>query len=335
MNTLALFAEPGRWPILFAAPLALVALRLADRRRARRVATLVGPRANRLAPDPSPRRTAGRSALLALGLLLALASTLHPVFGDATRADDERGVDLVVALDVSRSMLARDVAPDRLTRAHEEIRALCRRARGDRLALVAFAGEARTVVPLTRDLETLAELSDQTDPLAVRRGGTDLGAALEAAMGLLPADADRHAAILLVTDGEDLGGRGLATAERCRARGIEVHALGLGTGLGSKIALALDDGEAFLTDRGGAAVVSARDAAGLERIAGATGGSYLGAGAKASGLVSLYEERILPRARASNGNDARRRRENRYQWPLAGAFLCLLAALALPDRRRR
>ena len=81
--------------------------------------------------------------------------------------------------------------------------------------------------------------------------------------------------------------------------------------------------------------MSALDAAGLERIAEATGGSYLEAGAKASGLVSLYEERILPRARASNGNDARRRRENRYQWPLAGAFLCLLAALALPDRRRR
>lgn len=335
MSPTDIFAHGERWPVLLAVPVVAGLIWLADRARARRLARLVGPRVPALAPAPSQGRRSARRSLVTIGCFAALLATLHPVWGDDARTLEEKGVDVVLCLDVSRSMLARDVAPDRLSRARAEIRALAGHARGDRLALVAFAGEARTIVPLTRDGGTLAELADQTDPLDIAKGGTDLGAALEAALRLLPEREGASEAIVLLTDGEDLSGRGLAIAERCRARGIAVHALGLGTALGSKIALAGEVGEAYLTDRQGGEVISALDATSLRRITNATGGAFVEAGATSNALVSLYDERILPLAKKAFEVESRRQRENRFQWPLAAALLCWLAALALPDRRRR
>lgn len=335
MSPADVFAHPERWPALLAIPVIAAGLWFEGRARTRRLARLVGPRFGVLSPDPSRARSTARRTLFTLGVFGALLATLHPVWGDGTRSADEKGVDVVVCLDVSRSMLAKDVAPDRLTRAHAEIRELCEHAGGDRLALVGFAGEARTIVPLTRDLKTLAELSDLTDPLSVAKGGTDLDAALEQALRLLPDRTGTSEAIVLMTDGEDLGGRGVAAAEACRARGIAVHAVGLGTTLGSKIALAGELGESYLTDRAGGDVISTLDVTSLRRITDATGGSFVDGTATPKALVSLYKDRIVPLARKSFESEARRRRENRFQWPLSGALLCWLGALALPDRRRR
>jgi Ca-activated chloride channel family protein len=321
--------------VLLAVPVVAGLVWLADRAHAGRLARLVGPRVPALAPDPSRSRRAVRRSLFTFGCFCALLATLHPVWGDDARAHEAEGVDIVLCLDVSRSMLASDVAPDRLSQAQAEIRALTERARGDRLALVAFAGEARTIVPLTRDGRTLSELADQTDPLVVEKGGTDLGAALEAALRLLPERAGASEAIVLLTDGEDLTGRGFAVASACRARGIAVHALGLGTALGSKIALPGEVGEAYLTDRQGGEVISALDATSLRRITDATGGAFVEAGTARNALVSLYDARILPLAKKAFEVESRRQRENRFQWPLAAALLCWLGALALPDRRRR
>lgn len=335
MSPAELFARPEAWPVLLLAPAAWGAALALDRARARRLARLVGPRVERLAPDPSAARRAARRALFGAGLFLALLATLHPVFGDATREVDERGVDVVLCLDVSRSMQAGDVAPDRLSRAKRELRALATRVRGDRLALVAFAGEARTIVPLTRDARSFADLVETAGPLSVERGGTDLGAAIEAALALLPREGGAHETIVLVTDGEDLAGRGLAAARAAAQRGVTVHALGLGTALGSKIALATEKGRGFLTDRAGGEVVSTMDAASLTRLVEAAGGAFVEAGPVEGALGSLYEDRVVSMARRSFEAEARHRRENRFQWPLLAAVLLLLVELGLPDRRRR
>ena len=285
-------------PLLLLAPAAWLLLRSADRARGKRLASALGPRV------PVPRR---RVALGSVGLLLALVAVLGPAWGAA--AGDVEGADVVVCLDVSRSMLARDVDPDRLTRAKREIRALADRAAGDRLGLVVFAGEARAAVPLTDDMASFAELLDLADPTSVGRGGTDLGAALEAALDVLQG---REGSALLVTDGEDLGGRGLAAARLLKERGVRVHCVGLGTELGSKITTE----SGFLRDRTGEDVVSAMDATGLRAIAEATGGTF---GGKVPDLS------VTRRTGASD------RRENRYQWFLAAAVLLWLLDLA---RRR-
>jgi hypothetical protein len=280
--------------LLILPPVVWLLLVRADEARVRRAGPALGPRI-----PLKPRRF----VLAVAGLFLAVLAVMGPAWG--TAESEVPHADIVVCLDVSRSMLARDVEPDRLSRAKGEIRTLAEGARGDRLGLVVFAGEARAMVPLTEDMTSFAELLDLADPTSVGKGGTDLGAALEKALEVL---GGRRGAVILFTDGEDLGGRGLAAARLLGERGVEVHCVGLGTELGSKIATEAG----FVRDRSGEEIVSAMDAAGLRSIAGATGGT---SGGRAPAIAATR------RAAASE------RRENRYQWFLAGAVLLWLVDL--------
>ncbi|TAH34437.1 MAG: VWA domain-containing protein [Planctomycetota bacterium] len=326
-------AWPEALPLLLLAPLAWLLLWALDRARARRLARAVGPRAQALTPELSARRRRLRRALAAAGLLLALIALLQPRWGRSAGPPESRGVDIVVCLDVSQSMLARDLPPSRLLAARNEVQALAGRVRGDRMGLVVFAGEARLSVPLTHDMESLLQLLQLADPLSVRAGGTDLGAALESALALLP-EGGAGGVVLLLSDGEDLAARGPLVAEQCRDRGVVVHCVGFGSALGSKIALEGAAGGGFLRDRAGAEVVSALDRAGLRRIAETTGGEFLEAAGAPAPLLDLYERRVLPMARASFEAQQRRERENRFQWPLLGAFLLWILELCWTDRRR-
>lgn len=325
-------AMPGAWPWLLAAPALWLLLQLRQRTRARQLAALLGPRADVLAREVAPgRRRLARSLTVAATLLAALA-LLQPRWGKG-HGLAPRGLDLVVCLDVSRSMLARDMAPSRLERAREELRALATRADGDRLALVAFAGEARLLVPLTPDRASFALLAAQADPLSVGRGGTDLAAALRTGLAAAAAGSGDHTALLLVTDGEDPDQRGLAAARECADAGLRVHCLVLGSLRGAKIPLAGPDGEVFLRDAGGAEVVSVPDRGGLRAIAEATGGELLEATAASGALTDLYDRRLVAAARATYQARARAEAVPRFQWPLLAAFLLWLCELCLSQRR--
>lgn len=333
MNISDALLLPGALPLLLLAPAAALVLWGLDRLRRRRLRLAVGPRFAQEADLQRGRRRA-RRLLFAAALFFATAAVLQPAWGESARAVERRGVDMVICLDVSRSMLAQDTAPDRLERAREEIRRLAERASGDRMGLVVFAGEARLFVPLTRDLTSLAEMVDLADPLSVGRGGTDLAGALETAAAALVAKSTAPAVILLLTDGDDRDGRGLAAARACAEQGITVHAIGLGSKRGAKIPIATETGEEFLKDRAGADVVTALDGASLRRIADAAGGVYREANADDVSLVPLYEERVLPMARARFSDDEKKERENRFQWPLLIAFLLWMMDLCLSERRR-
>lgn len=328
MRDAGLFASPGGWPLLLLAPAAWLLLLLLDRLAARRLARIVGPRVPALARERDPRRRATRRALFALALLGATVAALGPLARAGSAAAPRRGADLVFCLDVSRSMLARDLDPDRLGRAKAELAALAGRARGDRLALLLFAGEARPLVPLTEDAASFAELLAGADPWSVRRGGTDLGAAVDAALALLEGATGAHEAIVLLTDGEDLSGSGLEAARRARARGIAVHAVGFGTELGSKIPV--DGG--FLRDPLGAEVVSRLEPSSLRRLAGETGGLFLDASKEKEPLRRLYDGRLAAiEGRRVAGEPGR---ETLFQWPLLLALGLFLAESALGERRR-
>ena len=331
----AWFAWPAAWPLLLA-PLGVVALfAAAERRRRLQLGALVaGERVGVLCAEVAPgARRLRRLAAVTASALAALAA-LQPLFGAGPRTVEQRGIDVLIALDVSRSMLARDVAPSRLERARAEIAELAARARGDRLGLLVFAGEARLLVPLTLDGEALTELLPEADPLAVERGGTDLGAALERALSALPSGPGEAAAVLLLTDGEDHGGRGLLAAERAAELGVTVHCVGFGSPQGSKIPLAGETGERFLADGSGAEVISAMDPSALRRMAEATGGEFVDAGAEPGVLVELYEDELLSMARKAFDRSSVDERVNRFQWPLLAALLCLVLELAWSERRR-
>lgn len=317
-----------------------------QRRRARRLDAVVGPRAPALAAERSTARERRRARLAVVGLASCVVACMQPRLGRGEATGTPPAADLCICLDVSRSMLAGDLQPTRLGFAQQAIAELGDRARGDRMALVVFAGEARLRVPLTRDVQSLVEIARGVDPSDVALGGTDLGAAIDAGVRALAAargattrdgaDAQLDGALLLVTDGEDPTGAGRAAAERARRRGLSVHCVGVGSALGSKITVVGADGrQTFLRDREGNEVLTRLDATSLRALV-ADGGVYVDAASTAAPLVAAYERGVLPSltSHGSAASDAEGELAHRFQVPLAIALLALLLELLLPHRRR-
>ncbi len=335
MNPSELFILPEALPVLLLVPFLWILLRRLDRDGEKRLLSLIGPVVKRLAPELHLRERRLGRWLAAAAFLLAVVALLQPVAGSGGPTMELRGGDVLVCLDVSRSMLAGDTAPSRLERAKQEISLMADHLRGGRLGLVAFAGEAELISPLTGDMDSYLSLLEKTDPLSVRLGGTDLGVALETALRFLDDASWSTKTVLLITDGEDLEGRGQLAAEKCREQGVTVHCVGIGSEAGSKIVIDSEGEESFLLDRTGIEVVTSLRSQSLGRLAATTGGLYREAGARSTPIVDLYEEEIVPKAQSTFESEERRRQGNRYQWPLLVAFLLWLMELGLTDRMKR
>jgi Ca-activated chloride channel family protein len=324
------------YALLLVAPLLWVVLFLGDRARRRQLAAQVGRRLEALVRGGSSGRWIRALSLFSLGLFVL--TIVMAASREGTRAPPREarysGIDLMVCLDVSRSMLAEDVLPSRLRRAQQEVLALAGRAQGDRLGLVVFAGDARLQVPLTQDVLSFASLLAAAHPDDVGRGGTDLGAALALALEALPKDAKRYAAILLFSDGEDLAGRGLTVAATAAERGIPIYCVGLGSPQGSKITLESDGGTRYLRDQSGEDVLSVLDLRGLREIAARTGGEAARLVGAATPAVDFYEGRILSASRETRFGDSDPHGGLPLQLPLLFVFLCWGLAVALGEGRR-
>lgn len=290
-------------------------------RRSARAAALVLPA--RLAARLDPRRrSTRRAACIGGALLLCGAALAGPIVGASERPVLRRGVDLVVCVDTSRSMLARDAKPSRFERAKREISLLLDELGGNRLSLVAFSGDARSVAPLTRDAAALADLLETLSMEDARLGGTDLAAAIDFALTLFEERSGKHEAIVVLTDGEDLSGQGLAAAERAAKKGIRVYVVGVGTVRGAKIPIADPSGdERFLRGPDGEEVVSRLGEESLERLAVSTGGAYTSTERSARPLVDLVRGPIASLERRETEQGSGRVPHDRYQWPLLGALV--------------
>ena len=206
---------------------------------------------------------------------------------------------------------------------------------GDRVGFVAFAGEARLVVPLTHDVDSFRQLMDQVDTSTVRKGGTDLAAAIRKSLQLV-ADRDQATSvIILMTDGEDLTGAGLQAAREARAAGVVVHAVGYGSTKGSKITLTASGSESFLRSDDGQEVVSSLDSEGLRRLAEATGGEFLRTDVMALPLVQLKNKRLDPMIKRAFDKGEETVYKTRFQWALIPAMLLLLLELLFVGGSRR
>jgi len=322
--------HPAWAAVLLAVPLVALLGWWALRRRARARAALVSARAmTRFLPLYSENRARLRVALATGGALFLALALLGPVRGFTLRDVQRRGLDLVLCLDTSRSMLVQDIKPDRLTRAKREINGLLGQLAGDRAALLSFAGDVRDIAPLTHDRETLAAFVDAQTPEDNLRGGTDIGGVLEQALSLFDGRTGAHEAIVLLTDGEDLEGRGLSVARKAQERGIRIYVVGMATALGGKI----PDGRGFLRDEEGKEVVSALGGQSLQQIAEISGGAYLPADGSAFPLQELYEKRISRLETRELFAGKERIPHDRFQWPLVLAGACLLGEAALRERR--
>jgi Ca-activated chloride channel family protein len=324
------FVRAHLWPWLLMLPVAWALLwALCD--RARRAAQRYGARGGDRLPRPLLV-----SLRLTLLLGLGLVCWMDPRLGDEPVAVERRGLDLILCLDTSRSMLARDLEPTRLARALQDIRAVLPELRGgDRVGLVAFAGDARLWIPLTHDLDSFRGLLGEVDTDTVKLGGTDLAAALRKALEVADPDDAQTTAVVLLTDGEDLAGAGRQAAGELAARGIVVHAVGYGSSMGSKITVAAEGSEAFLVDQDGAEVVSRMDPESLRAVAAATGGEFLRADAMVLPLVELHRKRLLPMQKRSYDAGEQTGKRARYQWVLLPLLVLLLYEIALAGGRHR
>lgn len=277
----------------------------------------------------SRNRARLRVACGVLAVLFASFALLGPARGFTLRDVQRRGLDIVVCVDTSRSMLAQDVKPDRLTRAQREVVGLLGELQGDRAALLAFAGDVRDVAPLTHDRATLEVFVKTLSPDENLKGGTDIGAALERALQLFDGRTGAHEAIVVITDGEDLEARGLEVAKRAGERGIRVYVVGMGTTGGGKI----PDRNGFVRDEEGKEVVTKLSDTTLRAIADATYGAYVSVESSPTPLEEIYAKRIRGLEARELVAGKERVPHDRFQWPLVLAAVLLVVEAGLRERR--
>jgi len=324
------FAAPG-WIHAFWGVLALVAILLAlERSGHAAVERIVGPRMGaRLIAAPSAGRR--RLGIVLLGLCggCLVIGLMRPQWGFRHFTAPRVGAEIMVALDVSRSMLAEDVAPSRLARAKAEIADLLTFLDGDQVGLIAFAGRASVLSPLTPDFGFLRMVLDAAGPQSVTRGGTKLAEPIRKAVAGFGPAGEASRAILLITDGEDHDSFALDAAREAAAAGITIITIGFGDEAGSEIPItdARTGARTLLLDGDGRPVRSRLDGDLLREIALATGGAYVPAGTGVLDLESIYERHI---ARLTRGRlDARGRtvRDEHYQWAVLLGLVFLVSSV--------
>ncbi len=313
------FSRPELWPYLLLVLPAWMLVWWLVRKRAHARRNYGALLQERL---PSPW---GRATRLCLAALLLLLTFMEPRLGEEQVQVERRGLDIIFCLDTSRSMLARDMAPTRLARAKRDIRSvLPDLTSGDRVGLVVFAGRARVMVPLTHDLDSFRQLMATVDTDSVRRGGTDIAAAVDRALSLIDEENHQTSVVIVLTDGEDHQGKAQRSAKECRDRDVVLHAVGYGSTRGSKITLTGEAGEAFLKNQKGDEVVSALESEGLRSMAETTGGEFLRADVMPLPLLELRVKRLEPMAKRAYQAGEETIYKSRFQWALLPALLLLL-----------
>lgn len=306
------------WLLLLALPLAALALR-SRRRRGRDLPALAGSDA---AASPQLRTgwPTGAAWLLSAASLLLVLALCGPQWGMVAQERRSQGLDILIALDTSRSMLADDLGPSRLAAAKEAVAALAAGLRGDRIGLLAFAGSAFLVCPLTSDYGAFNAALAETGVDSIPLGGSSLAAALEEAKVAFAGTKGEGRVLIVISDGEDHGSGYTGAARLLKESGVKLYVVAAGTPGGGLIPLR--QGE-FLRDRDGALVKSRLQRGPLSAVAVAAGGRLLDLGAGGSALAALYRQDLASLERAAFSS-TRVRLEERYQIPLALALLLLV-----------
>lgn len=294
------------------------------KRASARLAFMMQPMMVRMMPAISRTRFWFKLILIEIAIIMGLIALAGPKFGDQYEVVIPRGSDLYVIIDVSRSMLADDVQPTRLGRAKADVSALVNRLEGDRIGLIAFAGQAVVKCPLTVDYDFFRRALDELDSNSAPRGGTAIGDAIRKALEVFDANAERDQSILLITDGDDQQSYPLEAATVAAERQVTVFTVGLGDSeTGSRVPQKADS--STFMEHDGQQVWSKLDNKLLQEIAGKTSGVYIPAGTRAYDLGQLYVDHLQGKRGKETDGLQRIRRAERYQIFLAIALFALIA----------
>jgi Ca-activated chloride channel family protein len=331
------FAQPAFLYGLLLIPLAGLFLWWARQRREKDLARLGNlTLVQRLSSTVNWRGRRWRDALWLAVLALMLVGLARPQWGSETQMIEQEGIQVMVALDVSNSMLAEDIKPDRLSRAKMEIADLMERLGGDEIGLVLFSGASFVQFPLTSDYATAMTFLDNARPEVISRPGTAIGDAIRTAMTGFDTNRASQKVIVLITDGEDHGGDAISMAEMAAEQGIMLYTIGFGSPEGEPIPEYNARGEVidYKRDQNGEVVLSRLDEATLQQIAAVGGGKYFRATAGGSELAALVGE-LGALQKAALASQMEVFGIERFQMFLLAALVMMVIIELIPDRIQR
>jgi Ca-activated chloride channel family protein len=287
---------------------------------------------DRLAPPLNKGRRFLKPLFLLTALGLVILALSGPRWGSHYQEVQQKGVDIMVLVDVSPSMMVADVEPNRLERARREISDFLRVVEGDRVGLVAFAGAAFVQCPLTLDYGAVRMFLGALAPDLIPVPGTDLGAAIDTGISAFDLTSETDKVLLLITDGEDNENKGQDAARRAMEKGIKVFVFGIGDPSGAPVP-AGDGKGGFRKDAEGKVILSKLDEEGLKRIASVTGGGYVRSVAGDLDLDLLYFDGIKQHTKAATLKSGKIKvYEERFPIFTLAAFLFLLLEGLMRDR---
>ena len=321
---------------LLAIPVLVVLYVRAEHRGAQRLREFVSPRLlPQLSGTVNRFRRALRFGLQLFGLVCAIVSLAQPRWGYTFQDVKRKGLDLLIAVDTSRSMLSNDVPPNRLERVKLAAQDLINELEGDRVGLIAFAGRAFLQAPLTIDYEAAVESINDLDTKTIPEGGTNISEAIALASRTFGKSAMGNRALIIFTDGEELSGDAAQSAKTAADTGVRIFTVGVGTPEGSLIPISGEDGgTAFVKDSAGQVVKSKLDEKRLREIAQASGGFYLHLENGPRTMQQIYTEGLAKMQAAEFDVRWSRRPIERYEWPLDIALLALATSILIGERKR-
>lgn len=288
-----------------------------------------------LAASLSTRKRNLKAALLILAIVLIAISLARPRWGYDWQETKGKGIDILIALDTSKSMLAEDIRPNRLDRAKLAILDLLERIEDDRVGLIAFSGSAFLQCPLTLDYDAYRQTLETVDTNIISLGGTNMAAAIAEAQASFAQD-DNFRILVLITDGEDLEAEGIEQARLAAQEKVTVYTVGVGSLSGELIPVRMEDGGVdFLRDSRGNVVKTRLDETTLTEISSSTGGFYVPLGSTGEGLEKVYNVGLQSIPKQEREARLHKIPHERFQWPLSLAVCALIMESFLSTRRRR
>ena len=323
------------WALLALPVLALLFLR-AEKRAIAKLREFVSSKLlPQLSATVNRSRRVARFGVVLLGLALAIVSLARPQWGYIYQDVKRKGLDLLFAVDTSRSMLSNDVQPNRLERVKLAAQDLVNQLEGDRVGLIAFAGRAFLQAPLTIDYEAEVESINDLDTKIIPEGGTNISEAINLAVQTFGKSAAGNRALIIFTDGEELSGDAIKAAKAAADAGVRIFTVGVGTSQGSLIPVPSNDGgTAFVKDPAGQVVKSKLDEKRLREIAQAAGGFYLHLENGPQSMAQLYSQGLANMKAAEIDARLSRKPIERYEWPLGAALIALTISILVSERKR-
>ncbi len=327
----------GSWNYLFflwVIPVMVVFYVYAFRKRDKMLALFCGKElVGELVPDFKKGRRLIKALLILLGIMLGVFALTRPQWGFHWEEIKRVGVDVMVAIDVSESMLAEDVKPNRLERAKREVIDLIEMLEGDRIGLIAFAGTSFVQCPLTLDYGACKMFLDYIDTDLIPVPGTAIAEAIRTSLKSFNKRERKSKALILITDGEDHEGEPIDAAKEAKKEGIKIFTIGVGREGGAPIPLKGGSG-GFKKDRKGDMIITHLDEITLQKIALETGGSYVRSVTGDMDLDKIYQEGIKQHVEQKQLKSTRKRRwEERFQWFIFFALLFVSVEFFVSERR--